>query len=119
MEIVLQRIYAETTENEGTRILVDRIWPRGISKEQARLDHWWKEFAPGTELRKWFNHDEAKWQEFKKRYLVELQSKKKVIASLLEDLDFSKKLILLYGAKDENHNQAVVLKEYILNYYSK
>ncbi len=119
MEIITQRIYMDIIDNDGIRVLVDRIWPRGISKKQARLDHWWKELAPGTELRKWFNHDEAKWQEFKKRYLVELESKTKVIVSLLEDLDYSKKIILLYGAKDENHNQAVVLKEYILNYYSK
>ncbi len=119
MMVCIKRIYDETSDDDGIRLLVDRLWPRGISKERARLDHWWKEVAPTTELRKWFNHEEAKWPEFRKRYLAELEGKSDEVVSFLESLDLTKKLVLLYGAKDENHNQAVVLKEFILNYYSK
>lgn len=119
MKISIQRIYADSSKNDGTRVLVDRIWPRGISKEDADLDYWWKDVAPSTELRKWFNHEEAKWPEFKERYLIELEDRKEAVVSFLESLDLRKTVILLYGAKDKNHNQAVVLKEYLLEVYSK
>ncbi|HLU95031.1 MAG TPA: DUF488 family protein [Membranihabitans sp.] len=113
MHIEVQRIYENHDHLEGTRILVDRLWPRGISKVEARLDSWWKELAPSTELRKWFHQKDDNWSDFKVRYFTELDSKKSLIAEKLKDLDLRKTLILLYGAKDTDHNQAVLLKEYL------
>lgn len=113
MNIELKRIYDSPSEDDGNRVLVDRVWPRGISKEEAKLDGWWKELAPSDELRKWFSHDESKWNGFKKKYRLELDSKKDEAEKLLDKLDLRKRLTLLYGAKDEEHNQAVVLKGFI------
>lgn len=113
MHIKIKRIYEDKNTDDGIRILVDRLWPRGISKEDAHLDDWWKEVAPSTELRKWFDHDEDKWPEFKKKYRKELDEMKSELSEKTDALDLRKSIVLLYGAKDEKHNQAVVLKAYL------
>jgi uncharacterized protein YeaO (DUF488 family) len=104
-----KRIYEDAANNDGYRVLVDRIWPRGISKEKAKLDEWMKEIAPSTELRKWFGHDSDKFEEFKKRYKDELGEHEDLLDQLAEK-STEKKVTLLYGAKDEEHNQAAVLE---------
>lgn len=108
--IVVKRIYEEPSKEDGYRVLVDRIWPRGVSKEDAKLDDWLKELAPSTELRKWFNHDSDKFDEFKKRYKKELGDHEDLLKQLVKKSN-EKKVTLLYGVKDEEHNQAVVLRE--------
>ena len=113
MNIEIKRIYKDKHSDRGIRILVDRLWPRGISKEDAHLDDWWKEIAPSNELRKWFNHDSNKWSDFKKKYKKELNEKNLDLSEKVKGLDLRNTIILLYGAKDEEHNQAVVLKEYL------
>lgn len=113
MTIQIQRIY-ENNQSEGTRILVDRVWPRGISKEDANLDFWLKELAPTTELRKWFNHDPKLYAAFKEKYAKELrdnESQKEAFEKLKSIISNTKHdVILLFAAKDEQHNQAVVLQ---------
>lgn len=110
--LILKRIYDEPAANDGYRILIDRLWPRGICKDDAKLDEWLKELAPSSELRKWFDHKAERFDEFSKRYKSELKQH-------TAEIDHIKKLIkdqqvcLLYGAKDEEHNQAVVLQSYI------
>ncbi|PXF64272.1 DUF488 domain-containing protein [Kangiella spongicola] len=111
MEIKVHRIY-EKEQPKGFRVLVDRLWPRGISKEDADLDDHWKEIAPSDELRKWFDHDSDKWADFRKKYLKELSANKEIIKERLQEVDRNT-LVLLYAAKDTDHNNAVVLKEYI------
>ena len=113
MDIQIKRIYEDAAKNDGTRVLVDRIWPRGVSKEDAQLDEWMKEIAPSTELRKWFGHKEERFQEFSKKYETELKNNPELIKELQSKAD-KKRLTLLYGAKDETHNQAVVLKKFLL-----
>lgn len=113
MHIKIKRIYDDKSTDDGIRILVDRLWPRGISKEDANLDDWWKEIAPSNELRKWFDHQEDKWSGFKMKYKKELDDMKSELSDKVDALDLRKSIILLYGAKDEEHNQAVVLKEYL------
>ena len=114
MTIQIQRIY-EKPLKEGVRILVDRVWPRGISKDQADLDHWLKNIAPTSELRKWFNHDPQLYAAFKEKYEKELRENndQKEAFNELQDIVANSKqdVILLYGAKDEKHNQAVVLQQ--------
>lgn len=113
MEIKIERIYTKPADLNGYRILVDRLWPRGISKVNAHLDEWLKEVGPTTELRKWFNHDVAKYPEFKNRYLTELKKNpayQDLLNTVREQLQ-NQNVILLFGAKDLQHNQAVVLKE--------
>lgn len=104
----LARIYDEHIP-DGKRVLVDRIWPRGISKEDADLDEWLKDIAPSSELRKWFDHDPDKFSDFKKKYKDELKDNDAV----KELKDMKGTVVLLYGAKDEKHNHAVVLKEFM------
>ncbi len=111
MEIKLHRIYEEAMP-AGYHVLVDRIWPRGISKEEADLDAHWRDLAPSDELRKWFNHDADKWGEFRKAYLSELSEQKDAAKAYLDEVDQGP-LILLYGAKDKDHSHAHVLKEYL------
>lgn len=108
--VALKRVYEEAEPSDGLRVLVDRLWPRGVTKDGAHLDRWEKELAPSDELRRWFAHDPEKWPEFRRRYRAELS----VQAALLHELaQESKKgrVTLLYAAKDEEHNNAVVLKE--------
>ncbi len=109
--IKLKRIYDRYDKEDGYRVLVDRLWPRGISKEKAHLDLWLKEIAPSTELRKWFGHDAEKWQDFKKKYNKELDDKKDLVAQLKELKEKHKQITLLYGARDTEHNEAVILLE--------
>ena len=112
MTINLKRVYEEPGAKEGQRVLVDRLWPRGLTKERAKVDLWLKEIAPSAELRKWFGHDPAKWEEFKRRYSAELRANAEPVAQLKAE---AKKgpLTLVYGAKDEEHNDAVVLMEWL------
>lgn len=115
--ILCKRVYDQYSEEDGIRILVDRLWPRGISKEKAKLDYWLKEVAPTNELRKWYHHELGNFEEFKTRYEAELsQGKQKEALEQLMDLVAENKgrITLLYGAKDEVNNQAVILKKMLL-----
>jgi uncharacterized protein YeaO (DUF488 family) len=107
-----KRIYEPADAGDGFRVLVDRVWPRGVSKAEARIDEWLKEVAPSTALRQWFAHDPAKWAEFKRRYWGELAQQAEPIG-LLHEMRSTKGVTLLYGARDEWHNNAVALKEYL------
>lgn len=108
--IQLKRVYEKAAAGDGYRVLVDRLWPRGMNKETAKIDLWMKEVAPGDELRRWFSHEEKKWTEFLKRYRSELAKKKALIEELKNLEKEHGKLTLLFGAKDEKCNQAVALK---------
>lgn len=116
MAIKLERIYTKPADLSGYRVLVDRLWPRGISKVNAQLASWEKDMGPSTELRKWFNHEPEKFPVFKEKYLAELTANAAfpafldLVATQLADQD----VIFLYGAKDETHNQAVVLKDLVV-----
>ena len=114
-DIHFKRIYEEASKSDGYRVLVDRIWPRGVSKENAHLDEWLKEIAPSTELRKWFDHKKERFDEFSKRYFEELQNKLELVEKL-QKVASEKPLTLIYGAKDEKYNQAVVLKNFLENH---
>ena len=113
MKLQLKRAYEKPSKEDGLRILVDRLWPRGLTKDKAAIDVWLKEIAPSTALRKWFDHDPEKWNEFKKRYKAELKDNKEQVAILKTHLK-SGPVTLIYAAKDETHNDAIVLKELIL-----
>ncbi len=110
--IRIKRAFTEPSTRDGMRILVDRIWPRGISKERARIVEWRKDLAPSTSLRKWFGHDPARWTEFRRRYRTELERSRDKLKKLAQ-LSHRQTITLVYGAADEQHNQAVVLKELI------
>jgi uncharacterized protein YeaO (DUF488 family) len=112
MTIKIKRIYEGLSAEDGYRILVDRLWPRGMTKETAHVDLWLKDIAPSTELRQWFDHDPAKWTGFCRKYQQELKGSA-AMASLKELLRTNKKVTLLYSAKDELHNQAKALMEMI------
>lgn len=117
MTLTINRIY-DAKDDKGTRILVDRVWPRGISKQDANLDYWLKEVAPTSELRKWFNHDSKLFATFKEKYEKELCENKNQIEALDELKEIARSnndIVLLYAAKDTEHNQAVVLKEILEN----
>lgn len=111
-KIEIARAYHPPAADGSYRVLVDRLWPRGVKKEDLEIDAWLKDVAPSTELRRWFNHDPERWNEFRKRYFKELDDNQAAVAQLLESADGSP-ILLLYGAKDEAHNQAVALKEWI------
>lgn len=111
MSISIKRVYEQPSKTDGQRILIDRLWPRGLTKEKARVDLWLKNIAPSTELRKWFGHDPEKWSEFCKRYTSELDANISTTSQLREQLQKGA-TTLVYGAKDELHNDAVVLKAY-------
>ncbi len=102
-----KRIYESADPDDGWRVLVDRIWPRGISKERAALDAWWPEVAPSTELRKWFGHDPSRWAEFRRRYENELQGNDRFDELVAHAR--SQSITILFGARDTEHNQAVAL----------
>ena len=110
MDLKIKRVYEKPSKEDGFRILVDRLWPRGLTKEKASVDLWLKEIAPSTALRKWFGHDPDKWIEFRKRYLLELDQNKKQVILLNEHLK-SGTVTLVYGTKDQEHNEAVVLMD--------
>jgi uncharacterized protein YeaO (DUF488 family) len=110
MVLQLKRVYEAPSTTDGTRILVDRLWPRGLTKEKAHVDLWLKEVAPSNDLRKWFAHDPTKWPEFKARYKAELKNNAVQLA-LLKQAITRGPATLLYGAKDRKHNEAVVLQD--------
>jgi uncharacterized protein YeaO (DUF488 family) len=109
--ITIKRIYEPWSSDDGFRILVDRLWPRGVSKEKAKIDLWMKEIAPSNELRKWFSHDSGKWDEFKRRYIVELKNKSDLLKKIKDIEKENSFVTLLYSARDEEHNNAVVLED--------
>jgi uncharacterized protein YeaO (DUF488 family) len=109
--IRIKRIYEAPSRNDGCRVLVDRLWPRGINKEKAGIDIWLKDSAPSDELRRWFNHEPQKWGDFKKRYFNELEHKQGILDPIIGKLEEG--VTLLYAAKDEQYNNAVALKEYL------
>ncbi len=110
--IRVKRVYDPIDPEDGVRILVDRLWPRGISRERAQIDEWYREIAPSTELRKWFNHREDLWEEFRRKYKAELTQKpRKTLVEKLYFLSQRSNVTLLYSAKDSQHNNAIVLLE--------
>lgn len=113
MKISIKRVYLPAEKTDGKRVLVDRLWPRGLSKEKAKVDVWLKEIAPSTELRKWFDHDPAKWGEFQKRYCDELDENTEAIQSLRQ-IVLEGTTTLVYGAHDEEHNNAVVIRDLLV-----
>ncbi len=113
MHLKIKRVYEHPVEEDGKRILVDRLWPRGLTKAKAQVDLWMKEVAPSTDLRKWFHHDPALWEEFKKLYLEELKRNQEQVLLLRQQVKEGT-VTLLYGAKDEEHNEAVVLQQLLL-----
>jgi uncharacterized protein YeaO (DUF488 family) len=108
----VKRVYEEASRSDGRRILVDRLWPRGLSKEEARVDLWLKDLAPSNELRKWYEHDPKKWPEFKRRYFSELKDKGDELAILEKEVKKGH-VTLLYGSREEKYNNAVALQEYL------
>jgi uncharacterized protein YeaO (DUF488 family) len=111
--IKIKRIYEARSAGDGYRILVDRLWPRGMKKETANINIWMKEIAPSSELRKWFNHDPEKWKSFLAKYKTELEPSP-LFAELKSLAEKHKIITLLYGSKDEQYNQAVALKSFLL-----
>lgn len=111
-EIKLKRAYEEPSPSDGTRILVERLWPRGVTKERAAIDLWLKEIAPSPALRKWFGHDPARWDEFQKRYAKELDANPEAVARLRHKAREGP-VTFIYAAKDEQHNGALALREYL------
>ena len=110
--IKTRRIYDKPDADDGFRILVDRIWPRGLKKNDVKIDLWQKDIAPSSALRKWFNHDQRKWNEFKRRYYEELKDRKEIIKLLLEKAEQGT-ITLLYSSKEEKYNNAIALKEFL------
>lgn len=113
MDLHCKRVYLPADSGDGSRILVDRLWPRGVSKETLAGVPWLKEIAPSAELRKWFDHQPAKWTELKRRYFAELDANPEAVAELRKHLG-KHRTTLLYAARDEAHNNAVALREYLL-----
>lgn len=109
--VKIKRIYEQPSKEDGFRVLIDRLWPRGISKEKAQIDLWYKDIAPSNELRKWFAHDPAKWDEFQKKYKAEVSLQKDKLDELKELIKKKDTVTLLYSASDREHNNAVVLME--------
>jgi uncharacterized protein YeaO (DUF488 family) len=112
MSFKTKRAYEKPERSDGCRVLVDRIWPRGVSKTEAKIDQWLKDLAPSTALRKWFAHDPARWAEFKRRYFAELKPQREALDELRK-LASGGTVTLIFGARDTEHNQAVALKEYL------
>ncbi len=111
-DLRVKRAYRAARRSDGKRVLVDRIWPRGLAKDRLRLDAWAKELAPSTDLRAWFGHDPKKWEEFCRRYARELDGKPEEVEALRQSLRDGP-VTLVYGAKDEEHNNALALKRYL------
>ena len=112
MSIQIRRAYAPPARGDGYRVLVDRVWPRGVSKDELNLDEWRKEIAPSTRLRQWFGHDPERWKEFQERYFAELGEKQDSVRDLVKRARHGR-ITLVYGARDPDHNQAVALSAYI------
>lgn len=118
-KIQIKRAYAPATDKDGWRILVDRLWPRGIKKQDARLNEWIKEIAPSNELRKWFNHEVDKWPAFQQKYTLELIANTAAFSNLVKIVENHPMVTLVYAAKDDAHNNAVVLKNLLLSTLKK
>lgn len=116
--IRLRRAYDAPGRADGLRVLVDRVWPRGVSRGELRLDAWLKDLAPSTELRRWFGHDPAKWETFKERYFRELDALPDAVSRLLA-LCRQGTVTLVFGARDQDHNNAVALREYVLHHLGR
>lgn len=112
MTVKIKRIYDDPSDGDGYRVLVDRIWPRGVSKERAKLDIWLRDVGPSTDLRKWFNHEDKKWEEFRKRYRSELEGNE-AIQQLRHVVGAHPVVTLLYSAHNQSENQAVVLRDFL------
>jgi uncharacterized protein YeaO (DUF488 family) len=112
MAIKLKRVYDKPEAGDGVRILVERLWPRGLSKKDAQVDVWLRDIAPSTELRKWFSHDPDKWKEFRKRYFQELDKNGDAVKKLL-DVTGGKNVTFVYSSKEERYNSASALKDYV------
>ncbi len=112
MPIFLKRAYDKPSSEDGKRILVERLWPRGLKKEDAKIDEWLKDLAPSTELRKWYSHDPAKWMQFKEKYWKELKEKDAEISKLSQEAN-KETLTFVFASREEKFNNAVALKEYI------
>jgi len=117
MMIQTKRVYEEPEESDGYRILTERLWPRGVSKERAALDRWMKGVAPSHELRKWFDHDPDKWEEFQERYRKELFGSKAVV-EMIELIRRHRTVTLIYASKDEKHNSTMVLREFLQDLFN-
>lgn len=113
-EIQVKRVYEPAGPQDGVRVLVDRLWPRGLSKEQVKADLWLKEIAPSTELRKWFHQNMQQWAEFQRRYLAELDDQPEAVTKLLE-LAKENRLTLLFSSREADSNHALMLKEYLFS----
>jgi uncharacterized protein YeaO (DUF488 family) len=111
-KILVKRVYEPATKSDGFRVLVDRLWPRGLSKENAHIDLWLREIGPSTTLRKWFKHDPVRWAEFRRRYHAELKEKSALLATIKARAK-TRPVTLLYSAKDEQHNQAIALRSFL------
>lgn len=112
MKIGIKRVYEPPSPEDGRRILVDRLWPRGLAKARAGIDHWARETSPSGKLRKWYKHDPANWEEFKMRYFAELDSLPDAVQSLLENV-LDGRVTFLYSSKEKELNHAVALREYL------
>jgi uncharacterized protein YeaO (DUF488 family) len=112
--VKLKRVYEPASVEDGARVLVDRLWPRGVSKDRAALSNWCRDVAPSTNLRKWFGHEPSRWDEFRERYRVELKRNIEPVAAL-RLLAKQGPLTLVFGARDETHNEAVVLRDFLLH----
>jgi uncharacterized protein YeaO (DUF488 family) len=111
-KLAIKRVYEKPAKDDGVRILVDRLWPRGVSKQKAAVDLWLKDIAPSADLRKWFGHDPERWTEFRRRYRAELKANKDAVKALRAELKVPR-VTLLYAAHDADHNNARVLAEYL------
>lgn len=116
MNINTKRVYEDARKTDGTRILVDRLWPRGIKKEKAKINFWAKDVAPSNDLRKWYSHEPSKWEEFKTRYFGELDYNEKALTELLDNCD-TNVITFVFSSKEMQLNNAVALKEYLENYF--
>jgi uncharacterized protein YeaO (DUF488 family) len=114
MSVRIKRVYEAPSQGDGYRVLIDHLWPRGIKKDAAALDEWLKQIAPSTALRTWFSHDPEKWEEFKRRYFLELDGNREVVEKLAEKAR-TETVTLVYSSKEERFNNAVALKQYLEN----
>jgi uncharacterized protein YeaO (DUF488 family) len=117
-EVRVRRVYDEPSPGDGARVLVDRVWPRGLRRDDARLHDWAKDVAPSTELRRWYGHDPAKWEEFRRRYVAELDAHPEAWRPLV-DAAGSGDVTLAYSARDREHNSALVLRDYLLAHLTR
>jgi uncharacterized protein YeaO (DUF488 family) len=114
VDIRVRRVYEAPAREDGTRILVDRLWPRGLARSRAAVDFWWRDLAPSDELRHWFAHDPARWDEFRRRYWAELGTHREALEAARNEIAGTKRVTLLFAARDEEHNNALALRDYLL-----